>query len=108
MPPSDIARRVVGRFHLREARAFFEVGDPILFGKYKNKKGIIRRLFLDDKGHPTMEVEPVPKGRKKNKLIGLFKVWHAPPLGSPGHSSPDSKVSFDGGDGEDGEDGEDE
>lgn len=69
--------------------SYFEVNDPILYGKYKNKKGIIKRLFLDDKGHPTMEVEPVPKGRKKNKLIGLFKVWHAPTEGGT------SKVSFD-------------
>jgi hypothetical protein len=24
-----------------------------------------------------MEIEPIPKGRKQNKIMGLFKVWRA-------------------------------
>jgi hypothetical protein len=60
------------------AQGEFQVGDHILYGKYKNKRGLIVRVFNDEKGHPTLEVEPVPKGRKQNKLIGLYKIWHDP------------------------------
>ncbi len=63
---------------LAKIAGFFNVDDPVTYGKYKNKKGIIRRLFLDEKGHPSVEIEPVPKGRKKNKVFGLYKIWHAP------------------------------
>ena len=24
-----------------------------------------------------MEIEPIPKGRKQNKVVGLYKVWRA-------------------------------
>lgn len=57
---------------------FFEVNDLVLYGKYKNKRGKIVRMFLDSKGHPTVEIEPIPKGRKQNKTMGMFKFWHAP------------------------------
>ena len=57
----------------REA-AFFEVGDIITFGKY-NKKGRIVSFDENDKGQPTVEIEPIPKGRKQNKTMGLFKIW---------------------------------
>lgn len=53
----------------------FKKGDHVLFGKYKNKKGKIVDLYQDDKGHPTLEIEPIPKGRKKNVTMGLYKVW---------------------------------
>jgi hypothetical protein len=68
--------RVLARYLF--AKGEFVVGDPILFGKYKNKRGIIVRVFEDEKGHPSIEVQPVPKGRKKNKIIGLYKIWHDP------------------------------
>lgn len=61
------------------ARGFFDVGDRILYGKYKNKKGRIVSVGLDVKGNPIIEIEPVPKGRKKNQIIGLYKIWHDPP-----------------------------
>lgn len=73
---APLATRVAVRHLL--AQGGFKVGDPILYGKYKNKRGIIVRVFDDEKGHPTIEVEPVPKGRKQNKLIGLYKIWHDP------------------------------
>lgn len=76
MSDALIIARVAARF--AAAEKFFNVGDPILFGKYKNKRGIIKRVFTDEKGHPSIEVEPVPKGRKKNKIIGLYKIWHDP------------------------------
>lgn len=84
---ADLTRRVVAAFeqatrvaamHL-VASGYFNVGDPILYGKYKNKKGVIVRLFKDEKGNPAVEIEPVPKGRKQNKVITLFKIWHADP-----------------------------
>jgi DNA topoisomerase-1 len=55
---------------------YFKVGDPVFFGKYKNKPGKIVRFFKDGRGLPYVEVEPVPKGRKKNREIGLFNIWH--------------------------------
>jgi hypothetical protein len=57
---------------------FFKPGDPVLYGKYKNQHGIVKRLFEDERGHPMIEIEPVPKGRKKNKEMGLYKMWHDP------------------------------
>lgn len=73
----ESATRVAAK-HL-VAAGYFNPGDPILFGKYKNKKGIIKRLFKDEKGNPAVEIEPVPKGRKKNKVLTLFKIWHEDP-----------------------------
>ena len=40
-----------------------------------------------DKGNPTAEIEPIPKGRKKNKVIQLFRFWHAD-LEKRAHSCP--------------------
>lgn len=74
--PSKLVAMVAARFAAQTA--YFKVGDPILFGKYKNKRGIIIRVFEDEKGHPSIEVEPVPKGRKKNRIMGLYKIWHDP------------------------------
>ena len=54
---------------------YFKVGDTILFGKFKNTKGVIVGFGQDKWGNPTVEIEPIPKGRKKNKVIGLFKIW---------------------------------
>lgn len=34
------------------------------------------RVFHDEKGHPSIEIQPVPQGRKKNKVMGLYKIWH--------------------------------
>lgn len=53
----------------------FKKDDHIVFGKYKNKKGKIVDIYLDDREHPTLEIEPIPKGRKKNVTMGLYKVW---------------------------------
>lgn len=69
----EAAVRVAER-HVRAA--FFNVGDLILFGKYKNKRGKIIGFGVNDKGQPTVEIEPIPKGRKKNKVMGLFKIWN--------------------------------
>lgn len=56
----------------------FKVGDFVLFGKYKNKKGKITDVYEDDRGHVTIDIEPVPKGRKKTVTMGLYKVWKKP------------------------------
>lgn len=53
----------------------FKKGDRVLFGKYKNKKGKIVDVYDDDRGHPTIDIDPVPKGRKKTVTMGLYKVW---------------------------------
>ena len=71
-PENVVWKVVVGREH------YFEVGDLILYGKYKNKKGVIRAFSHDAKGNPTVEIEPFPKGRKQNKVFGLFLILRAP------------------------------
>lgn len=76
IPHEVLVARIAARFAAQTD--FFKVGDPILFGKYKNKRGLIVRVFEDEKGHPSIEVQPVPQGRKKNKIIGLYKIWHDP------------------------------
>lgn len=53
----------------------FNIGDDVLIGKYKNKKGKVVAFGEDEKGNPTIEIEPTPKGRKKNVTMGLYKVW---------------------------------
>lgn len=68
--------RIVARAKMA---ALFNVGDIILFGKYKNKKGRILSFGKDEKGNPTVTIEPIPKGRKQNKTFGLFKIWKASP-----------------------------
>ncbi len=70
-----LAIRVAAR-HL-VAAGYFNVGDVVLFGKYKNKRGKIVSFGSDKWGNPTIEVEPVPKGRKENKVFGLYRIWRA-------------------------------
>jgi hypothetical protein len=61
------------------AGGYFNVGDLVVFGKYKNKKAIIRGIRVDDRGVPMVTLEPTPKGRKQDKEMGLFNIWHADP-----------------------------
>lgn len=57
--------------------AYFKVGDVVLMGKYKNKRGVVVGFGDDKWGNPTVEVEPIPRGRKQNRIIGLYKIWRA-------------------------------
>jgi hypothetical protein len=72
-----------GQFSHWEKRArhfqasYFSVGDIVLYGKYKNKRGKVVAFGKDQWGNPTVEIEPIPKGRKSNKVFGLFKIWRA-------------------------------
>ncbi len=61
----------------RKTGNYFKTGDMILYGKFKSSKGKIVAFSEDKWGSPTIEVEPIPKGRKKNKIIGLFRIWHS-------------------------------
>jgi hypothetical protein len=58
--------------------AYFNVGDVILWGRWKNKRGRIIDIGHDAKGNPTVTIEPIPKGRKQNKTFSLFKIWKMP------------------------------
>jgi len=64
------AQRVAARYLI--AADYFKPGDIVLYGKYKNHRGRIVQFC-----NPTVEIEPVPKGRKQNKVMGLFKMWRA-------------------------------
>lgn len=57
--------------------SYLNPGDIILYGKYKNHRGKIVSFGSDKWGNPTVEIEPIPKGRKQNKVMGLFKIWRA-------------------------------
>ena len=57
--------------------AYFKLGDIVLMGKYKNKRGAVVGFGQDTWGNPTVEIEPIPKGRKQNRIIGLYKIWRA-------------------------------
>lgn len=72
---STVAQRVAAR-HL-QAEGRFSVGDEVRYGKYKNMRGKIVRFFEDERGVPSVEIEPVPRGRKQNKTMGLYKIWQA-------------------------------
>ena len=67
--------RIASRFLM--ASGYFNLGDVVLLGKYKNSHGKIVGFGKDKWGNPTVEIEPIPKGRKKNKVIGLYKIWRA-------------------------------
>jgi hypothetical protein len=58
---------------------YFEPGDSILFGKYKNKKGTIKGFGKDEKDNPTIKIKPTPNKdtgkKKKDQEIGLYKIW---------------------------------
>ena len=56
---------------------YFSIGDEIFYGKWKNKRGRIVDIAYDERGVPVVEIEPVPKGRKANVIIGLYKIWHS-------------------------------
>ena len=68
--------KLASRVALRYA-SYFNVGDVVLIGKYKNGRGRIVNFGQDKWGNPTVEIEPIPKGRKQNKIIGLYKIWRA-------------------------------
>lgn len=57
------------------AKDYFAIGDFVYYGKYKNHVGKIVAFGQDHHGNPTVEIEPIPKGRKQNKVMGLFKMW---------------------------------
>jgi len=67
-------RHTIHRVALRHLKAYFKPGEYILYGKFKNKRGKIVNLYLDDRGIPMIEIEPVPKGRKKNRVMGLYTI----------------------------------
>lgn len=59
------------------AASYFSPGDLVLYGKWKNKRGRIIEFTQDAHGNPVVVIEPVPKGRKQNVVMGLFKIWRA-------------------------------
>jgi hypothetical protein len=44
----------------------------VWYGRFKNRPGIVTKVFKDDKGTAKVEVEPVPKGRKKPKTRNIL------------------------------------
>ena len=71
---TTLAQKVAARYKM----AYFNVGDLILYGKFKNKSGRLVRMWMDDRGIPMIEIEPFPKGRKKNRVMGLYTIRKAP------------------------------
>jgi len=76
-PATDLNVRVAIRHIL--SKGYFDVGDYVWFGKYKNKLAKIVGFATDEKGNPTITIRPVPQGRKKDKTFSLFKIWKVRP-----------------------------
>lgn len=70
----QIIRRVASRVI---QSSYFQVGDSILYGRYKNHRGQITSFGVDKWGNPTVTISPIPLGRKKPKTFGLFRIWKA-------------------------------
>jgi hypothetical protein len=70
----SLGSRLATRF---KQASYFSLNDIVLYGKYKNHRGKIVGFGKDKWGNPTIEIEPIPKGRKQNKIMGLFKIWRA-------------------------------
>ena len=64
---STLARKVAARYVV--AKGYLNVNDVVLYGRWKNHKGRIVSFGSDKYGNPIMEVEPIPKGRKQNKIM---------------------------------------
>jgi len=54
----------------------FKVGDYITHGKFLNKPAKIVRMFVNEKGVPSIEVEAVGHSRRKNRIMGLYRIRH--------------------------------
>lgn len=81
---STSSQRVVARYLV--ARGYFSPGDYVFYGKWKNKPGKLTRMFVDERGVPMVEIEPIPLGRKKPKTMSLFKFWRV--------TDPDNLAKF--------------
>lgn len=69
-----IVLRVAQRFI---TASYFDIGDIVLYGRWKNHRGRILSFGKDKWGNPTVTIEPIPLGRKQPKTFGLFKLWRA-------------------------------
>jgi len=76
--PTEVSIKVarVADRYLKRA-GYFNLGDSILYGKYKNKPGVIKGFGRKENGVPIVLIEPYPKGRKQDKVLGLYNIWHA-------------------------------
>jgi len=74
---AQLDREIAQALAKSAASAYFKIGDIVLISKYKNKRGMVVGFGQDTWGNPTVEVEPIPKGRKQNRIIGLYKIWRA-------------------------------
>ena len=75
--PAQLDREIAACLAKSAASTYFKIGDIVLMGKYKNKRGSVVGFGQDTWGNPTVEIEPIPKGRKQNRIIGLYKIWRA-------------------------------
>jgi hypothetical protein len=51
----------------------FRAGDYVQFGRFKNKPGRLSRIWREN-GVVKIEIEPIPKGRKKSRIRNLFSI----------------------------------
>jgi hypothetical protein len=86
-------RQPAARVATRHLIAYFKPGEYILYGKFKNKRGKIVRMFLDSSGIFYIEIEPVPKGRKSNRIMGLYTIRKLPAAAVPETKALDKLAS---------------
>ena len=70
--------RVASEVPVPDSQSFapFKVGDYITYGKFQNKPGQIVRLFVNEQGIPSIEIAAVGHARRKNRIMGLFRIRH--------------------------------
>lgn len=81
---------IISRVAVRYLAKQFEINvdDPVFYGKYKNKPGVVKDFKTDERsGDPVVVIEPDPKGRKDNKEIKLLKIRERPKKASVEYES---------------------
>jgi hypothetical protein len=68
--------------HQDSGGSYLNVGDVVLYGKFKNAKGRIKSFGKNEKGDPTIEVQPIDSDFKPKKgqpkTLTLLKVRKLP------------------------------
>lgn len=73
----SLARKVAAR--VLKTAEFLDIGDRVLYGKYKNGVAIIKGWAKDKWGNPTVVLEKVTKDGRPGKIMvkQLFTIWKA-------------------------------
>jgi len=66
----EISRRVAAKYLLSS----FQTGDIVFYGRGRDKTAVTIRVWADERGVPFIEVQPIPRGKKHNRVFSLYTV----------------------------------